>query len=182
MRRAACSLLHAHATCGARSAPASVLPQHGWHRQLSLLSRLKGAVGARRWLPVSCSNNTLNTPEASQLTRTLSSFPHPGLPPKTDSPPPADGAAPTPPPSISDEALSELSSLTLDSYADQLKRARQMAGLASMLPKGMLGAAGAATDASVSATLKKQEDVIRCAASLQPVSRSAADSRLRAGP
>ena len=48
MRRVACSLLHAHAACGARASPASVLlPQQGWHRQLSLLSRLKTVVGAR---------------------------------------------------------------------------------------------------------------------------------------
>ena len=94
----------------------------------------------------------------------------PGLPPKTDAPPPAagDAAAPAAPPDDGDASLGELSNLTLDAYADQLKRARQMAGLASMLPKGMLGAAGAATDASVGATLKKQEDVIRCVRCARP--------------
>ena len=104
---------------------------------------------------------------------------HSGLPPRTDTQPAADAAAPTPPPAISDEALGELSSLTLESYADQLKRARQVAGLASMLPKGMLGAAGAATDASVGATLKKQEDVIRCAGGSWPVCSYASDSQPR---
>jgi DNA-binding transcriptional MocR family regulator len=56
--------------------------------------------------------------------------------------------------------------LTLDAYADQLKRARQLSGLASLLPKGAMAAAGG-SDASVAQTLKRQEDIVRCARSLR---------------
>ena len=51
--------------------------------------------------------------------------------------------------------------LTLEAYADQLKRARQLSGLSSLLPKGAMAAAGG-SDASVSDTLKRQEDIVRC--------------------
>ena len=48
---------------------------------------------------------------------------------------------------------------TLDSYADQLKRARQLSSLSSLLPKAAVAAAGG--DSSVASSLKRQEDVIR---------------------
>ena len=51
--------------------------------------------------------------------------------------------------------------LTLEAYADQLKRARQLSGLASLLPKGAMAAAGG-SEASVADTLKRQEDIVRC--------------------
>ena len=62
-----------------------------------------------------------------------------------------------------DDAGPASGELTLDAYADQLKRARQLSGLAFLLPKGATAAMGG-SDASVSATLKRQEDIVRCAA------------------
>ena len=59
------------------------------------------------------------------------------------------------------DAGPESGELTLESYAEQLKRARQMSSLASLLPKGAMAAAGG-SDASVAQTLKRQEDIVRC--------------------
>ena len=85
--------------------------------------------------------------------------------------PPAAPAQPSPPGGLDDAALGDVSNLTLDAYADQLKRARQLAGLSQLLPKSLVGGA---TDSSVAATLKAQEDVIRCArTSCQYLSTSA---------
>ena len=59
------------------------------------------------------------------------------------------------------DAGPESGELTLESYAEQLKRARQMSSLASLLPKGAMAAAGG-SEASVAQTLKRQEDIVRC--------------------
>jgi hypothetical protein len=61
--------------------------------------------------------------------------------------------------------------LTLEAYAEQLKRARQLSGLASLLPKGAMAAAGG-SDASVADTLRRQEDIVRCGGAVGAVARS----------
>ncbi len=52
--------------------------------------------------------------------------------------------------------------LTLDAYADQLKRARQMSGLAAMLPAGASAALGGAEGTkALTAMLTQHEAIIR---------------------
>jgi hypothetical protein len=80
-----------------------------------------------------------------------------GLGPKAEAA--ASSSAP-PSPFASDEPLPEASSITLDAYADQLKRARQLSSLGSLLPKGALAAVGG-SDSSVASTLQRNEGVIR---------------------
>jgi len=111
---------------------------------MSLLDRLKGAVGA-------C--DSVREPALSQLCQ-LTARSSLGLG-KPEATPGGD-------------QLPDMAGFNLDTYADQLKRARQMSGLASLLPKGALAAAGG-SDSSVAATLKKQEDVIRCASRAHPL-------------
>ena len=53
--------------------------------------------------------------------------------------------------------------LTLEAYADQLKRARQMSGLAAMLPAGASAALGGAEGTkALTAMLTQHEAIIRC--------------------
>ena len=65
--------------------------------------------------------------------------------------------------------------LTLDAYADQLKRARQMSGLAAMLPAGASAALGGAEGTkALTAMLTQHEAIIRrvaCSAALACVRR-----------
>lgn len=92
--------------------------------------------------------------------------------------PPAQPAAT--PPSAADDDISGDGVLTIDAYAAQLRRARQLSNLASLLPAGAAAAAGG--DGAVAATLAKQEAVLgamTAAERLRPAAELSAAARAR---